>query len=83
LELFGISIVEIFGYLGSFVVLVSLTMNSIVKLRWINLLGALMFTMYAVIIKAYPTIFMNFGIVLIDVYYLLKLYKLKTKAEYC
>lgn len=80
MELFGISFLEIFGYLGSFVVLVSLTMSSIVKLRWINLLGATMFTIYAVLINAYPAIFMNLGIVIIDIYYLTKLRRVRAKA---
>ena len=83
MNLFGISIVELFGYLGSFVVLISLMMDSIVKLRWINLVGALMFTLYAIIIKAYPAIFMNLGIVFIDIYYLLKLYRAENTKKYC
>ncbi|MBN2618334.1 MAG: YgjV family protein [Spirochaetales bacterium] len=64
---------EIFGYLGSFVVLISLTMNSIVKLRWINLIGATMFTIYSLFIGAYPAVVMNFGIIIIDTYYIVKL----------
>ncbi len=83
MELFGISILEIFGYVGSFVVLISLTMSSIVKLRWINLLGATMFTIYASLIGAYPAIFMNFGIVIIDVYYIIKLHKSRPQKKYC
>lgn len=77
MEILGLSILELFGYLGSFVVLVSLTMNSIVKLRWINLLGAVMFTVYAVLIQSYPTMFMNMGIVIIDLYYIQKLRRVK------
>lgn len=83
MELFGISILELFGYAGSFVVLISLTMSSIVRLRWINLLGATMFTIYATMINAYPAIFMNLGIMIIDIYYLLKLYKTKRQKAYC
>lgn len=83
MELFGVSILELFGYAGSFVVLISLTMSSIVKLRWINLLGATMFTIYAIFIKAYPAIFMNSGIMIIDIFYILKLYKVKKQEAYC
>lgn len=71
------NLLEMFGYAGSLVVLISLMMSSIKMLRWINLAGALMFTLYAVLIKAWPAAFMNFGIVIIDVYYLIKLYKTK------
>lgn len=77
LDILGLSLLELFGYLGSFVVLISLTMNSIVKLRWINLLGATMFTAYAILIKSYPTMFMNMGIIIIDIYYINKLRRVK------
>ncbi|MGL1892104.1 MAG: hypothetical protein OCD02_10795 [Spirochaetaceae bacterium] len=83
MDFFGINFLELFGYLGSFVVLVSLTMSSIVKLRWINLLGATMFTIYALMIGAYPAIFMNAGIIVIDIYYLIKLYKLQHQTTFC
>ena len=68
---------DLFGYLSSFVILVSLTMNSIIKLRWINLVGAALFTIYGVMLKSVPTAFLNFGIVIIDIYYLFKLYSKK------
>lgn len=83
MEIFGIEILELFGYAGSFVVLISLMMSSIVRLRWINLLGATMFTIYAAFIGAYPAIFMNFGIMIIDIYYLLKLYRKKEERVPC
>ncbi|QEN06411.1 hypothetical protein EW093_16105 [Thiospirochaeta perfilievii] len=63
--------------MGSFVVLISLTMGSIIKLRWINLIGAAMFSVYSILIGSFPTFIMNFGIVLIDIYFLTKLYKVE------
>ncbi len=65
------------GYLGSLVVLVSLLMSSIKKLRWINLVGAMLFAFYGFMIASIPTGFMNVGIVIIDVYYLVKIYSSK------
>lgn len=66
------------GYLASVIVLISLLMSSIKKLRWINLVGALMFGAYAFfVINNIPTGVMNVGIVLIDIYYLVKMYKSK------
>ena len=63
------------GYFASLVVLVSLLMTSIKKLRWINLIGALLFGFYAFfIIHNIPTGIMNLGIVAIDVYFLVKMY---------
>jgi hypothetical protein len=49
---------EIIGYTASAMVAISLMMNSIVKLRVINMIGA------------YPVAVLNFTIVLIDLYYL-------------
>ncbi len=70
-------VIEWIGYLSSIVILISLTMSSIIKLRWINLLGALLFSIYGILIHAMPVAVVNFGIVLIDMYYLWKLYTQK------
>jgi len=68
---------DLFGYLASLVILISLTMSSIVKLRWINAVGGALFTVYGLWLHSMPTAFLNFGIVVIDIYYLVKLYKRK------
>ncbi len=62
--------VEWFGYLASMVVLISLTMSSIIKLRVINLIGSLLFASFAYLIDSIPTIFMNLSIAVINLYYL-------------
>ncbi|MFK5883403.1 MAG: hypothetical protein QM489_03575 [Candidatus Izemoplasma sp.] len=68
---------EYLGYLASLIVLLSLLMSSIKKLRWISLLGASLFATYGFLIGSLPVGFMNIGIVLINVYYLLKMYTAK------
>lgn len=73
----NISYLEWFGYLGSIVVAISLTMSSIVKLRWFNLLGATIFSVYGFAIAALPVGFLNLFIVLADIYYLIKIYSNK------
>lgn len=65
------------GYIASMIVLISLLMSSIKKLRWINLVGALLFGAYGFMIHSLPTGFMNVGIALIDIYYLVKMYQSK------
>lgn len=65
---------EYLGYLASAVVLISLLMTSIKKLRWINLIGSILFGIYGFMIGSIPTGLMNFGIVIINVYYLIKIY---------
>ena len=73
-------IIELIGYFGSLLVVVSMLMTSVIKLRIINTVGSLIFTVYALIIKSYPTALMNFSLVLINVYNLYRL--LKVQKDY-
>jgi hypothetical protein len=63
-------LLEVYGYVGSVLIALSLMMSNIVRLRWINLVGAAVFSTYGVIIQAWPVAFLNGFIVLIDIYHL-------------
>ena len=65
--------VEMIGYLGSALVVVSMLMSSVVKLRVINTIGSGIFAAYALMIHSYPTALMNVCLVSINVYNLVKL----------
>ena len=69
---------ELFGYFGSVVVAVSLMMKSMVKLRWLNLIGATLFSIYGLLVNAYPVFALNGFIALADLYYLIIMYKTKS-----
>ncbi len=69
--------VEIFGYTASVLVAVSLMMSAIVKLRIINLIGAVFFSAYGFIIGAYPVGFLNGFIAMVDIYYLIEIFSTK------
>ena len=69
--------VELIGYLGSILVAISLMMRSLLRLRVINLIGALFFTLYGILLGAYPVAFLNGLIVLIDLYYLFQMWRQK------
>ncbi len=69
--------VQLVGYVGSFLIAVSLMMSNIVKLRWINLFGASTFAVYGGIIGAYPVLILNSFITMIDVYHLIQIYNKK------
>ena len=73
----NINLLEWLGYLASLIVLVSLLMTSIIKLRWINLLGSSIFSLYGFLIGALPVGFMNLGICIINIYYLVRIYRSK------
>lgn len=66
-------LIEAFGYLGSALVLVSFLMVSVFKLRVVNSIGSIIFTIYAFIIHSYPTAIMNACLVMINIYYLIKM----------
>ena len=65
--------VEIFGYAASVVVAISLMQSSIIRLRWINLLGSSSFCIYGAIIGAYPVALLNGFIALTNVFFLRKI----------
>ena len=69
--------VELIGYLGSILVAISLMMKSLLRLRVINLFGALFFTIYGVLLSAYPVAVLNGIIVCIDLYYLFQMWRQK------
>lgn len=74
-------IVEMVGYLASFLILVSFLMNSVIWLRIVNSVGALIFVVYALIIHSYPTAVMNFCLILVNLYYLRRLTKERRQAS--
>ncbi len=70
-------ILSLFGYFASLIIAISMTMSSIVKFRWINLAGALAFATYGLLIHAIPVTVLNGFIALVDIYYLIRIYRKK------
>ncbi len=75
------NILQWIGYAASVIIALSMTMNSIVKFRWINLAGAITFSTYGFLIGALPVGFLNGFIVSVDIYYLFKIYSKKEIFE--
>ena len=73
-------LIEIFGYIGSALVVVSMLMSSIVKLRVVNTVGSIVSGIYALIVRAFPLVLMNGCLIIINLYNLFKL--LKTNQVY-
>ena len=63
------------GYVGSALVVTSLAMRSILKLRLIGLAGALTFVAYGYLIDAWPIVWTNVVIVLIHLHFLREIRK--------
>lgn len=66
-------IFELIGYAASLLIAISLMMKSLIRLRVINGLGGLIFVIYGILIRAYPVAILNGLIVIIDLYYLIKM----------
>lgn len=69
------NVYEIIGYAASLLVAVSLMMSAIVKLRIVNLIGSFTFSVYGILIGSIPVAAMNGFIVLINIYYLVQIYR--------
>ncbi|MBE6533336.1 MAG: YgjV family protein [Ruminococcaceae bacterium] len=69
----GVNIpLEIFGYIGTALVIISMLMTSLIKLRIINMCGSIISTTYSIIVGAWPIVVMNICILCINMYHTVK-----------
>ncbi|MGB1314381.1 MAG: YgjV family protein [Chitinophagales bacterium] len=68
----NINYIEFIGYLASGFVLLSFLMKDIVKLRFVNMIGCVLFVTYGFLLSSIPIIITNFAIIIVNIYYLLK-----------
>jgi hypothetical protein len=68
-----VSISELFGYIASFFVAISLLMSSFLLLRVLNLIGAIAFVVYGALLGSIPVVITNGFITIIDIYYLVRM----------
>ncbi|QAY71345.1 hypothetical protein [Xylanimonas protaetiae] len=66
---------EAFGWLGSILVVWSLTQARVLRFRWLNFVGAVLATAYNAIVGIWPFFAMNLAIALIDAYWLWRLHR--------
>ena len=59
---------EIFGYIGTALVIISMMMTSMLKLRIINMCGGLIGLIYAILRNTWPVVLMNTCIISINLY---------------
>jgi len=64
---------EVVGWVGSALVVLSLTQARVLRFRWINLAGAVVATAYNAVFGIWPFVAMNGAIAVIDVYWLWRL----------
>jgi hypothetical protein len=66
---------ELFGYIASFFVAISLLMNGLLALRILNLIGAVSFVVYGLMLGSIPILITNAFITIVDVYYLIRMFR--------
>lgn len=74
-------LLEAFGYIGTALVLLSMMMTSLSKLRIVNIAGSVVSMTYAAILNTWPVVFLNFGLIIINVIQLVRLYRLKSMLK--
>lgn len=67
------TMIDIFGYLSSAMIALSLMMKDIVWLRILNFIGCSMFALYGFLVEAYPITIANIFVGLVNLYHLWKL----------
>ena len=66
------SAVELVGYIASALVVASLAMTSVVRLRVVSLVGSLVFVTYGVLLPSMPIILTNAAVTLLNIWFLRK-----------
>lgn len=69
---------EIFGYIGSALILLSMMMTSVEKLRWLNVSGSVISVIYGILCDTWPVVFLNLGIIII---HLVQIVRLRREKE--
>lgn len=69
--------VDWIGYAASLLIIISFLISSILRLRLINLVGCGVFATYGFLIHSIPTGIMNFVVAIINIYFLIKLFRKK------
>ena len=72
---------EIFGYIGTALILLSMMMTSMNKLRVVNMVGSGISGIYALFTNTLPVFFLNLGLIIIHVIQLVRLHHTGGKKE--
>ena len=72
---------ELFGYLGTALVLLSMVMTSVTKIRVVNMCGSLVSGTYAALCGAWPVFYLNAGMIAINAVQLFRQAKINRKTN--
>lgn len=71
---------ELFGYLGTALVLLSMMMTSVRRLRLLNMAGSVISLIYALSVNALPVAVLNLGLTVINLVQLIRLRREEKEA---
>ncbi len=72
---------EIFGYIGTALVIFSMTRTSVKSLRIFNICGGAISTVYSIFCNAWPIVVMNVILIVINIFQLIRLKKVKASLK--
>ncbi len=72
---------ELFGYLGTALVLVSMMMTCMTRLRILNISGSVISMIYAIAMNTWPVALLNLGLILINALQLYRQNRNKQEAN--
>ena len=76
-------VLELVGYVGSALIAISMMMRSVLRLRWFNLAGAVILTVYALLIGAWPIVVLDGLITIVNSVQIWRLLReRKAKSEF-
>ncbi len=73
---------EVFGYIGTALVIFSMTRTSVVKLRIFNICGSVISLIYAAKMNTWPVVFLNGSLVAINIFQLIRTSRTKIVFNY-
>lgn len=65
-------LLEIFGYVGTALIVISMMMSSVKKLRILNMSGSVISVIYSALSDAWPIVVLNISLILINAFHLVK-----------
>lgn len=68
-------ITEFIGYVATAMLALSLLASTDLKFRWLNAFGCVFFITYGLLLSAWPVVFSNLLLLVINVYYLFSIYR--------
>ncbi len=74
-------LLEIAGFIATTLVFISFLPKDVKPIRWFNLVGCIFFVIYGFGIGAFWTGFMNFCLIFVQIYHLIKIYKKERKQN--